>query len=116
MNILVMGDVMGPSGRKAIKKDLSKIIKDNNIGFTIINGENAADDGKGITMSFLSSLFGYQDKPATTQKISYIPPELKPYVDEVLKVALTKPLKSVEWVEVDQIADKNKDKKELSTH
>jgi len=32
-----------------------------------------------------------------------------------LKVALTKPLKSVEWVEVDQIADKNKDK-ELSTH
>ena len=37
-------------------------------------------------------------------------------VDEVLKVALTKPLKSVEWVEVDQLADKNKDKKELSTH
>ena len=36
-------------------------------------------------------------------------------VDEVLKVALTKPLKSVEWVEVDQITDKNKDK-ELSTH
>ena len=36
-------------------------------------------------------------------------------VDEVLKVALTKPLKSVEWVEVDQIAEKNKDK-ELSTH
>ncbi len=36
-------------------------------------------------------------------------------VDEVLKVALTKPLKSVEWVEVDQIADKSKDK-ELSTH
>ena len=37
-------------------------------------------------------------------------------VDEVLKVALTKPLKSVEWVEVDQITDKSKDKKELSTH
>ena len=37
-------------------------------------------------------------------------------VDEVLKVALTKPLKRVEWVEVDQISKKNKDKKELSTH
>ncbi len=37
-------------------------------------------------------------------------------VDEVLKVALTKPFKSVEWVEVDQIADKNKNKEELSTH
>jgi len=37
-------------------------------------------------------------------------------VDEVLKVALVKPLKRVEWVEVDQIAKKDKIKKELSTH
>ena len=37
-------------------------------------------------------------------------------VDEVLKVALTKPFKRVEWVEVDQLADKSKSKEELSTH
>ena len=37
-------------------------------------------------------------------------------VDEVLKIALTKPLKRVEWVEVDQISKKNKLKEELSTH
>ena len=37
-------------------------------------------------------------------------------VDEVLKVALVKPLKRVEWVEVDQIAKKEKSKEELSTH
>ena len=37
-------------------------------------------------------------------------------VDEVLKVALTKPLKRVEWVEVDQITKKEKNKEELSTH
>ena len=37
-------------------------------------------------------------------------------VDEVLKVALTKSLKRVEWVEVDQISKKEKIKKELSTH
>ena len=37
-------------------------------------------------------------------------------VDEVLKVALTKPFKRVEWVEVDQIAKKSKNKEELSTH
>ena len=36
-------------------------------------------------------------------------------VEEVLKIALTKPLKRVEWVEVDQIS-KNKNKEELSTH
>ena len=37
-------------------------------------------------------------------------------VDEVLKIALTKPLKRVEWVDVDQISKKEKLKKELSTH
>ena len=37
-------------------------------------------------------------------------------VDEVLKVALTKTLKRVEWVEVDQLSKKEKLKKELSTH
>ena len=37
-------------------------------------------------------------------------------VDEVLKVALTKTPKRVEWVEVDQLSSKDKLKKELSTH
>jgi ATP-dependent Lon protease len=37
-------------------------------------------------------------------------------VDEVLKVALTKPLKRVEWVDVNQITKDDKEKKELSTH
>ena len=36
-------------------------------------------------------------------------------VEEVLKIALVKPLKRVEWVEVDQISKKEKAKKELST-
>merc|ERR1711965_562628 len=33
-------------------------------------------------------------------------------VDEVLKVALTRPLKRVEWVEVDQLTKKEKENKE----
>jgi len=57
MKILILGDVMGPSGRKAIKKNLSKIINDNEIDFTIINGENAADDGRGITKSIAEEFF-----------------------------------------------------------
>ena len=57
MKILVLGDVMGVSGRKAIKKNLSKIIDDNKIDFTIINGENSADTGKGITKSIAEEFF-----------------------------------------------------------
>ena len=37
-------------------------------------------------------------------------------VDDVLKVALTKSLKRVEWVDVDQLPKKEKSKEELSTH
>ena len=49
MNILILGDICGISGMKAIKSNLKKIIKENNIDFTVVNGENAADNGKGIT-------------------------------------------------------------------
>ena len=49
MNILLLGDIMGPSGRKAIIEELPKIIKKKKIDFTIVNGENAGDLGVGIT-------------------------------------------------------------------
>ena len=48
---------MGLSGREAVKKNLSKIIKKNEIDFTIINGENSADDGKGITKLIANEFF-----------------------------------------------------------
>ena len=57
MKILILGDVMGLSGRKAIKKNLSNLIRENQINFSIINGENAADDGKGITKKIADDLF-----------------------------------------------------------
>ncbi len=57
MKILILGDVMGASGRKAIKKNLSKIINDKEIDFTIINGENSADSGRGITRSIAEEFF-----------------------------------------------------------
>ena len=49
MKILVLGDICGSTGINAIKLNLKKIIEEKNIDFTIANGENAADNGKGIT-------------------------------------------------------------------
>ena len=57
MKILILGDVMGASGRKAIKNNLNNIIKKHEINFTIINGENAADDGRGITKLIAEEFF-----------------------------------------------------------
>ena len=53
MRILFLGDIVGPAGCNAIKKNLKNIIKDENIDFTIANGENAADEGVGITQNIL---------------------------------------------------------------
>ena len=49
MKILLLGDVCGPAGMKIIKLKLNEIIKEKKIDFTVVNGENAADSGKGIT-------------------------------------------------------------------
>ena len=57
MKILVLGDVMGSSGRNALNKKLPKIIKNNEIDFVIVNGENSADDGKGITQEIAEEFF-----------------------------------------------------------
>ena len=56
MRILLLGDVCGPAGMKIIKLKLRKIIKEKKIDFTIANGENAAENGKGITKNNFEEL------------------------------------------------------------
>jgi len=57
MKILILGDVMGPSGRDVVNKKLTNIIKKNKVDFVIVNGENAADDGRGITKNIAEEFF-----------------------------------------------------------
>ena len=48
MKILAVGDIVGNSGVKELKRQLPKIKKEKQIDFVIVNGENAAE-GMGIT-------------------------------------------------------------------
>jgi metallophosphoesterase (TIGR00282 family) len=57
MKLLILGDVMGASGREALQDKLPEIIEKNKIDFVIVNGENAADDGRGITQSIAEEFF-----------------------------------------------------------
>ena len=57
MKILVLGDVMGAAGRKVLNQKLPNLIKEQNINFVVINGENAADDGRGITQNIAEEFF-----------------------------------------------------------
>ena len=57
MNLLILGDIMGVSGRKALSNKLPELIKTNKIDFVIVNGENASDDGRGITKEITEEFF-----------------------------------------------------------
>ena len=66
MKILFLGDIVGPAGCIAVKKFLPKIIKDKQINFVIANGENAADEGVGITEEIANDLFKFGVNVITT--------------------------------------------------
>ena len=57
MKIFFLGDIVGKSGRQAVIKNLKDIIKKSKIDFVIVNGENAADQGMGITEEISNDLF-----------------------------------------------------------
>ena len=57
MKIIFLGDIVGRSGCLSVKKNLNDIVKRNNINFVIVNGENAADNGLGITEKITNQLF-----------------------------------------------------------
>ena len=66
MRIIFLGDVVGKSGCMALKENLKNIIKDKKIDFVIVNGENAADQGVGITEKISKDLFSYGVNVITT--------------------------------------------------
>ena len=57
MKILFLGDIVGETGCNAVKKYLPEKIKQNKIDFVIVNGENAAKEGVGITEEITKNLF-----------------------------------------------------------
>ena len=80
MNFLILGDIMGASGREALSKKLPKLIKNNKINFVIVNGENAAG-GFGITEDICEKLFFSGVDCITTGNHVWDQRELLKYID-----------------------------------
>ena len=57
MRIIFLGDIVGKSGCEAIKKNLKNIVEKKKIDFVIVNGENAGDQGVGISERISKELF-----------------------------------------------------------
>ncbi len=56
MNILLVGDICGRTGRTALLKYLPNLKKEKNVDIAIVNGENSAG-GRGITKNTLEELY-----------------------------------------------------------
>ena len=82
MKILILGDVMGASGRKVIANKLPELIKKNKIDFVVVNGENAADDGRGITKDIAEEFFKYGVDVITSGNHIWDKGETTNYIEE----------------------------------
>ena len=57
MKVLFLGDIVGKSGRNKIQECLQEYKYKNKVDFVIANGENAADNGLGITKKNTEDFF-----------------------------------------------------------
>lgn len=89
MNILVIGDIVGKPGRKAVKEYLTTVKKDYNISFTIANAENAAG-GRGLNREVMQELLAMEIDVLTMGNHVWDNKDILNFVDD--EVRLIRPI------------------------
>ena len=92
MKILFLGDVVGVSGRTMVFKSLLSIIKDKQINFVVVNGENSADSGVGLTEEICKDFFNCGVDVITTGNHVWDQKEIMPYIEKENKLLRPKNL------------------------
>ena len=81
MKIFFLGDIVGKSGRAAVVKNLKNITQEKKIDFIVVNGENAADQGVGITEANSKELFNLGVDVITTGNHVWDQKETSKYIE-----------------------------------
>jgi len=82
MKILFLGDVVGNSGCLKLIKNLPSQIKKNKIDFVIVNGENAAEPGVGLTKEICEDFFKCGVNVITTGNHVWDQKDIMNYIDK----------------------------------
>jgi metallophosphoesterase (TIGR00282 family) len=82
MKILFLGDVVGIAGCSKIMNNLKNEIKSKNIEFVIVNGENAAAQGVGLTKEICNDFFNCGVDVITTGNHVWDQKEITEYIDK----------------------------------
>jgi len=85
MKILFIGDIVGRTGRRAVRELLPQIIESEGLDFVIANGENAAG-GFGLTQGVMDELIGYGIDLLTTGNHTWDNREIFDFIDDTDKV------------------------------
>ena len=85
INIFVIGDIVGRSGRDAVEKYLPDIIAENNLQFVIANGENSAS-GFGITEKICQNLYNLGVDVITSGNHIWDQKEIVSYIETDLRL------------------------------
>ena len=82
MRILFLGDVVGISGCSKIYNNLKSEIKKKNINFVLVNGENSAEPGVGITKEICNDFFNCGVNVITTGNHVWDQKEIMNFIDK----------------------------------
>ena len=82
MRILFVGDVVGRAGRQAIRTHLPNCISRWKVDLTIVNGENAADAGFGITRPIYDEILATGADAVTLGNHSWNRKEALQFIDD----------------------------------
>ena len=82
MRILFLGDVVGVSGCSKIMNNLLEQIKINEIDFVIVNGENAAEQGVGLTKEICEDFYKCGVNVITTGNHVWDQKDIMKYIDK----------------------------------
>jgi 2',3'-cyclic-nucleotide 2'-phosphodiesterase len=82
MRILFLGDVVGISGCSKLMENLKNEIQSKKIDFVIVNGENAASQGVGLTKEICNDFFNCGVDVITTGNHVWDQKEIMEYIDK----------------------------------
>ncbi|MCD6358999.1 MAG: TIGR00282 family metallophosphoesterase [Dehalococcoidia bacterium] len=85
MKLLLIGDIVGSPGRRAVAKLVPALTREYALNLVIANGENAAG-GRGLTPRIADELFGYGIDVITSGNHIWNKREIIPYLDSQLPV------------------------------
>ena len=85
MIILIVGDIIGSPGRRAVKELLPGLKQQYGIDFVIANGENVAG-GLGLTLATAEELFNTGVDVITSGNHIWAQKEIVPYLDSEMPI------------------------------